>query len=145
MNPQRLGSLRWAAAAAILNAGCASLGGRGGSHEMGPPSVDRCEQSPAQAQAACAQARTEATQRVRKLYVDDQVCIDGRQPLDSPGQGCTVRAFVEGVTGHQLQLEIREAPEDGPYKVMENWWFDEAALVDIQLQALGYGSQDARP
>ena len=110
---------------------------------MGPPAVDRCAQGlNAQAAAGCKQSRNEALARVRKLYVDDQVCIDGHQQLESTGKECSVRAFVESVSGHAYQLEIRDAPAGGHYQLMENWWFDEAALVDIQLAALGYGPQE---
>ena len=88
---------------------------------------------------ACADDRDAAYQQVRKLYVDDPICIDGVQPLSNTSTKCTVRAFVEGVSGKSYELEIRAAPDGSQYVLMDEWWFDEAAIVDIQLQALGYG------
>lgn len=109
-------------------------------HEVPPPSVDRCEaQASAGTKKACARARAEALTQVRKLYVDDQVCIDTQHPLDTPSSGgCEVRGFIAQVQGHDLEVEIRNAPDDSKYKIMDNWWFDEAALADVQLRALGY-------
>jgi hypothetical protein len=125
--------------ALLSTCGCASLlGAGGGGHRVGAPGADRCAGQAAGARQACAQARFAALEQVRKLYVDDQLCLDGQHPLEMTSAPCTVRAFVEGVTGHELQLEIRAAPEGSRYQVMDNWVFDEAALADVQLRALGY-------
>ena len=88
--------------------------------DLRPPR--RCAGTTGGQAKACAQDRDAAYQRVRKLYVDDQICIDGLQPPSSTSTECTVRAFVEGVSGKSYEVEIRAAPDGNRYKLMEEWW-----------------------
>jgi len=128
--------------AALLLSGCAMLmhpTEDGHSHQVGPPKVDRCAAQPTpQAQADCSELRDETLVFVRKLFVDEQVCIDAVQPLQDDSRSCQVRAFVEGVSPESVQLEVRAAPPESRYHPMEEWWFHEKALVDINLRAKGF-------
>jgi hypothetical protein len=121
----------------LLALGCATAGHH--SQRVGPPRADRCAaQSPASNRQACETARDTAVREVRKLAVDDQVCIDTVRELSDTSRACTVRAYVEGVAPNAVQLEIRDAPPGSRYAIDSEWWFEETALAEVELQALGY-------
>jgi hypothetical protein len=116
----------------LLLAACATSGGG----KVGRPRVDRCAMQGAR--AACEMARAQATTYARRLAVDDQVCIDGKQRLEQAMEGCELRGFVESTAPNGVMVEIREAPSDSRYPRGTEWWFSEEALADLQLRALGY-------
>lgn len=103
------------------------------------PVPDRC---PALAEPKrekeCAQARLEGIAFVRRLSVEDQICLDGNPLGDRITSRCKVRAFVEDVGLTNLKLEIRETPPGGRFEPMHDYWFHEDALVDLYLESLGF-------
>jgi hypothetical protein len=130
---KKLLSLAW-----LGLSGCATLHGDGADRQhVGPPRVDRCAQMGGSAQT-CQKARKAALVMIRKLSVDDQVCIDGDHPLANPDRSCQVRGFVEEVAPNAVELEIRDAPPGSTYTAMSNWWFHEEALADLELRGTGY-------
>lgn len=124
----------------LLLAGCATAGHR--KQLVGPPERDRCAAQARENRASCETARDEAVRAVRKLSVDDQVCIDAVHELSDTSRSCGVRAFVEGVAPNAVELEIRDAPPGSKYGIDSEWWFEERALADVQLRALGYPLPD---
>ncbi|MBS2028906.1 MAG: hypothetical protein JST54_13475 [Deltaproteobacteria bacterium] len=131
---------------ALALTGCATMGSSNRSNLVGPPKVDRCAMQPANAKKSCAEAMDVALRQVKKLMVDDQVCIDGEHELADDSRACQVRAFVEGAAPNAVQLEIRSAPPDSKYVIDSSWWYDERALAEVQLRALGYTlPDDAKP
>lgn len=125
--------------ACALGSGCVSMGrGEIGSHAVGKPKGDRCAQQQIRPQKACERDRDAAIEFARRLSVDDQVCLDGKQRIEEPMARCQVRAFVESTAPNGVKLEIREAPPSSKYGISSDWWFAEEALADIQLKALGY-------
>jgi len=130
---------------ALALTGCATMGGHH-ANLVGPPKTDRCAAQPSNAKRDCADAMDTALRVVKKLSVDDQVCIDGEHELADDSRECQVRAFVEGVAPNAVELEIRSAPPDSKYTIDSEWWYDEHALAEVQLRALGYTlPDDAKP
>jgi hypothetical protein len=110
-----------------------------GPHRFGSPTVDRCAaQDGAQRQAACRRDRDAALAYVRHLMVDDQVCLEGNPLVDGVTVRCRVRAFVEDASPESIKLEIREAAPGASFAAMDDYWYHEAALVDLQLKSAGY-------
>jgi hypothetical protein len=108
-------------------------------HVVSAPSVDRCAaQAGATLQSQCRAERDVALRWVHRLSVDDQICIDGLVPLETELHNCSVRAFVQDTAPDQVKVEIRETPPGSPYKDISDYWFNEMALADLQLQAKGY-------
>ncbi|HEY3446288.1 MAG TPA: hypothetical protein VGK67_07975 [Myxococcales bacterium] len=123
---------------AVALAGCATLNREQNSHMVGKPLVDRCAKQQIRPQKACERERDVAVEFARKLSIDDQVCIDGKQRIEEPMVNCKVRAFVSSAGKDGVKLDIREAPGGSKYVVGSSWWFAEEALADVDLHAQGY-------
>ena len=107
--------------------------------KVGDPKFDRCEQQKdGRRRKDCEQDRHVAMEWVRRLSVDDQLCLAGQPMSDGITHRCQVRAFVCDVSPHSVKLEIREAPAGSRYEAMENYWYTEKALADLYLKSLGY-------
>lgn len=105
------------------------------------PKVDRCSsQSDPERRAQCEEKRHSALAFVRKLAVEDQICLEGNSLLDGVTHRCKVRAFVTDASPRAVKLEIREAPPASRYRPMEDFWFAEEALADLYLKSLGFGA-----
>jgi len=108
-------------------------------HRIGPPGVDRCGKIANEARKMdCESLRDEAFVFVRKLAVDDMVCLEGNPLSAGVTKACKVRAFVEDVAPGSVKLEIRDAAPRSHYKAMEDYWFHEKALVDLYLTTRGF-------
>ena len=127
-----------ALAAAVALAGCATLNREQNSKMVGRPTVDRCAKQQIREPKMCERDRDAAVEYAKKLAIDDQVCIDGKQRIEEPMVNCKVRAFVSSAGKDGVKLDIREAPGGSKYVVGSSWWFAEEALADVQLVALGY-------
>ena len=134
---------------ALLLPGCTALAIAGGAipppgdgmrepHRIGPPRGDRCAAQGGGQRKRCETMRTEAQRFMGRLSVDDQVCLEGNPLLDGVTSSCTVRAFVEDTAPNTVKLEIREAAHGSKYILMDDYWFHEAALVDLQLKQSGF-------
>ena len=100
---------------------------------------DRCAAlAEPQREQECGQARVEAIRFVRKLAVEDQICLEGNPLGDRITSRCTVRAFVEDVGPKAIKLEIRETPPGSRFDPMHDYWYHEDALVDLYLESLGF-------
>jgi hypothetical protein len=112
---------------------------------VGPPRRDRCGAQPPREAKACAELRDRALTFVRRLSVDDQVCLLGNPLMDGVTQRCRVRAFVEDAGPSSVKLEIREASPDTSFVQMDDYWYHEAALADLQLRQSGFRLPEDSP
>ncbi len=105
------------------------------------PAEHRCARfkTTSNAGKACADSLYLAELYVRKLAVGDQVCLEGGFG-DPPGTGCLARASVEDTSNHAVMLEVRDAAPNSKWKAKggHQFWFDEAALIDLYLLDHGY-------
>jgi hypothetical protein len=103
------------------------------------PKVDRCEtQKEPRRKKDCLKAKDGALEFVRRLSVDDQLCLDGNPMSDGLTSKCKARAFVSDVGVNKVKVEVREVGGGTRYKHMQEIWYTEAALVDDYLKSLGY-------
>ena len=103
------------------------------------PKIDRCDsQKEARRKRDCQKAKDGALEFVRRLSVDDQLCLDGNPMSDGVTGRCKARAFVSDVGVNKVKLEVRETSGGTRYKHMQEIWYTEAALVDDYLKSLGY-------
>lgn len=106
---------------------------------VGDPATDRCAaQKDERAKEECRKERDKALAFVRKLSVDDQVCLEGNPMGDRITSRCKVRAFISDAGSGKLKLEIRETYEGSRFKPMQNLWYTERALADAWLESAGY-------
>jgi hypothetical protein len=131
---------------ALVFAGCTAAAGVTPKHGDGlvqprkvGPVADRCSSLADKGRAEeCEQVRLEAIAQVRKLAVDDQVCLDGNPFSDGVTSRCKVRAFVEDVAPKSVKLEIRHADPGTGFEPMQDYWYHEDALVDLCLESRGF-------
>jgi hypothetical protein len=103
------------------------------------PKVDRCEsQKDARRKKDCLKAKDGALEFVRRLSVDDQLCLDGNPMSDGLTGRCKARAFVSDVGVGKVKVEVREVGAGTRYKHMQEIWYTEAALVDDYLKSQGF-------
>lgn len=105
------------------------------------PAEHRCARfkSTSNAGKACADSLYLAELYVKKLAVGDQVCLEGGFG-DPPTTGCLARASVEDTSNQGVMLEVREASPSSKWKTKgsHQFWFEEAALIDLYLADHGY-------
>jgi hypothetical protein len=107
--------------------------------KVGDPKIDRCAaQQNSGRRKDCEQDRVTALEWVRRLAVDDQLCLLGQPMGDGVRHDCKVRAFVCDVSPRSVKLEIREAAVGTRYQPMEDYWYTEKALADAYLKSMGY-------
>ena len=87
----------------------------------------------------CEEAKYLAEIYVRKLDVGTDVCLEGGFG-DEPGGACLARASVADARPGEVLLEVRGAKPDSRWfhKEQNQFWFEEAALVDLYLADHGY-------
>ena len=103
------------------------------------PKVDRCKaQADLRRVEDCVKAKDRALEFVRRLSVDDQLCLEGNPMSDGLTGRCKARAFVSDVGVNKVKLEVREVGGGTRYKHMQEIWYTEAALVDDYLKSLGF-------
>jgi hypothetical protein len=108
-------------------------------HRVGRPTVDRCAVQPdAYLQQICRRERDDVLVFIRKLMVDDQICLEGNRITDGITSACRVRAFVEDVGLETIKLEIRDSPPGSDFRIMDDYWFHEEALADWDLETAGF-------
>jgi hypothetical protein len=141
-HPSLFALLALAGCSHIANAFIDTSGKAGRSVEwVEAPKVDRCRAlKDPDRRADCEDKRQNALVFVRKLAVDDQVCLEGNSLLDGVTHFCKVRAFVADASPRNVKLEIRDAPPTSRYRPMEDYWFAEEALADLYLKSLGFAA-----
>ncbi|MGC4113856.1 MAG: hypothetical protein QM765_04215 [Myxococcales bacterium] len=103
------------------------------------PKKDRCQAQPDETvRLNCRKERERAMAFVRRVSVDDQLCLEGNPMESGVTSRCKVRAFVSDAGSGKVKLEIRETYSGARYKPMQNLWFTEAALADAWLESAGY-------
>lgn len=87
----------------------------------------------------CEEARYLGEIYVRKLDVGTDVCLEGGFG-DEPNGACLARAQVADSRPGEVLLEVRGAKPDSRWfhKDQNQYWFEEAALVDLYLADHGY-------
>ncbi len=87
----------------------------------------------------CEEAKYLGEIYVRKLDVGTDVCLEGGFG-DEPGGSCLARAQVADARPGEVLLEVRGAKPDSRWfhKEQNQFWFEEAALVDLYLADHGY-------
>ncbi|HEY3447865.1 MAG TPA: hypothetical protein VGK67_16030 [Myxococcales bacterium] len=106
---------------------------------VGDPAVDRCAaQRDETLKLNCRREREQAMAFVRKVSVDDQICLEGNPMESGVTPRCKVRAFISDAGSGKLKLEIRETHGGSKFKPMQNLWYTEAALADAWLESAGY-------
>jgi hypothetical protein len=87
----------------------------------------------------CEEAKYLGEIYVRKLDVGTDVCIEGGFG-DEPGGACLARAQVSDTRPNEVLLEVRGAKPDSRWfhKELNQFWFEEGALVDLYLADHGY-------
>ena len=106
---------------------------------VGDPEVDRCAaQKDATVRLNCKKERDRAMEFVRKVSVDDQLCLEGTAMENGVTPRCKVRAFVSDAGSGKIKLEIRETYGGSRFEPMQNLWYTEAALADAWLESAGY-------
>ena len=139
----------WGTAAIAAAALCAAVGCSGGSYSRisdGARAVaevnevpDRCESMESdERRQDCENARVEARQFVSKIEVLQQICLEGNPLGNGITSKCVVRAAVEDVNLKGFRVKIRESYPDSGFKVMDDYWFSNDAMVDIYLYSIGY-------
>lgn len=109
--------------------------------QVDAPKVDRCRaQADADRRSVCSEVRDQVMTYVRRLAVEDQVCLEGNSLVDGVTHRCKVRAFVADAAPGRVKLEIREAPPSSKYVTMADYWFAEEALADLHLKSLGFAA-----
>jgi hypothetical protein len=93
----------------------------------------------------CEQIRFDAINFVRRLAVDDQLCLQGNPLSDGVTGRCKVRAFVEDVGPKSIKLEIRHADPGTGFQPMADHWYHEDALVDLYLDSWGFEARPPEP
>lgn len=102
------------------------------------PKVDRCAaQKDAAVKKDCLRARAAAVEFVRKLSVEDQICLEGSPMSDGITRRCKARAFVSDAGSGKVKVEVRESTGTR-FKPMQNLWYTEAALADAYLESVGF-------
>lgn len=106
------------------------------------PAETRCARFKATSNAgkACADALYLAELYVKKLSVGDQVCLEGGFGEPEGRSPCTVRASIEDTSQQGVMLEIRDVAPGSKWKGKgaHQFWYDEAALIDLYLAERGY-------
>lgn len=87
---------------------------------------------------ACENARVEARQFVSKIEALQQLCLEGNPLGNGITSKCVVRAAVEDVNLKGFRVKIRESYPDSGFKVMDDYWFSNDAMVDIYLYSIGF-------
>ncbi len=105
-------------------------------HRLGPK-ADRCAGVDQGIRDICKRVRDEASTFVAKLAIDDQICLEGKA-MDQPLANCTVRAYVADVSAEAIKLEVRDAPRSSRFKLMDEYWYHETALIDRYLVMAGF-------
>ena len=104
------------------------------------PLKDRCGALGATgAGKRCEEAKYLGAIYVRKLDVGTDVCLEGGFG-DEPTGACLSRAQVADSRPGEVLLEVRGAKPDSRWfhKDHNQYWFEEAALVDLYLADHGY-------
>ncbi len=104
------------------------------------PLKHRCESlGKGQASKRCEEAKYLAEIYVRKLDVGTDVCLEGGFGDEVTG-ACLSRAQVADVRPNEVLLEVRGAKPDSRWfhRDQNQYWFEEAALVDLYLADHGY-------
>lgn len=101
--------------------------------------ANRCEAMKTEdRKQACENARIEARQFVSKIEALQQLCLEGNPLGNGITSKCVVRAAVEDVNLKGFRVKIRESYPDSGFKVMDDYWFSNEAMVDIYLYSIGF-------
>lgn len=100
---------------------------------------NRCEMlaEPSRA-AACEGARVEARQFIATIEPLQDLCLEGNPLGNGITSRCAVRASVEDVDLRQIRVKVRQSYPDSGFKVMDDYWFSNDAMVDVYLYSLGF-------
>lgn len=100
---------------------------------------DRCESLADESQKQnCQNMRVEARQFVSGIEALQQICLEGNPLGNGITSKCVVRAAVEDVDLRGFRVKIRETYPDSGFKVMDDYWFSNDAMVDIYLYSMGF-------
>ncbi|MBI5543049.1 MAG: hypothetical protein HY901_04125 [Deltaproteobacteria bacterium] len=102
------------------------------------PRTDRCAAQEGRRKKDCRAVRDQGLEFVRRLMVDDQICLEGNPMSDGISSRCKVRASVSDVGSNNVKLEIRHAAVGTRFKPMQNLWYTELALTDVYVASLGF-------
>ncbi len=99
------------------------------------PTTSRCTPK----KTGCDNALYLAQTYVRRLATGDQVCLEGGFGEEPKGE-CLARAAVVDTAPNRLLLEVRSAQPNSKWfnKEINQFWFEEGALVDLALREQGY-------
>lgn len=89
-------------------------------------------------ESACEAARVEARQFVSTIEPLQHLCLEGNPLGNGVTSRCVVRASVEDVDLRQVRVKVRESYPDSGFKVMDDYWFSNDAMVDIYLYSIGF-------
>lgn len=87
---------------------------------------------------ACESARTDARQFVSSIEPLQELCLEGNPLGNGITSRCVVRAAVEDVDLRKVRVKVRQSYPDSGFKVMDDYWFSNDALVDIYLYSIGF-------
>ena len=100
---------------------------------------DRCAEMEGDARKrSCEEARLEGKRFVSSLEALQQICLEGNPLGNGITSRCTVRAAVEDVNLRGVRVKIRESTPESGFKVMDDYWFTNDAMVDVYLYSLGF-------